>query len=241
MKLNDAAILCEGNNRAFAEVYKLYNFKDDDDLRAYCDFVMHEPAEWMSGFPAAWKSATMFSKPRAAFHRLLRAPAVVEELGEGYCEQVHSVIWTAFKNFMTGILEKRAGTSVADDTHSTASSEDDNSHLTAESVGSADEELPPVPPVPPHVLKAKMAPTAVRRAAPPKNSVVYAAAAAAAAPEMAALDYKQKYEVTHRALMTLLGKPADGNKSWFQSLGPGDENARLRAALSLLLEEFAAA
>ncbi|NBO57176.1 MAG: hypothetical protein EBU84_21845 [Actinobacteria bacterium] len=106
MKLCEAAILCEGNNRAFAEVYKIYNFKDDDDLRAYCDFVIHEPVEWMRGFPAAWKSATMFSKPRAAFHRLLRLQAVVEELGEAYCEQVHSVVWTAFKNNMTGILEK---------------------------------------------------------------------------------------------------------------------------------------
>jgi hypothetical protein len=219
MKLSDAAVLCEGNNRAFAEVYKIYNFKDEDDLRAYCDFVIHEPAEWMSGFPSAWKSSTMFSKPRAAFHRLLRAPAVVSELGETYCEQVHGVVWNAFKNHMAGILEKRAGSTVDVE----ASDTDNESNLTAESIDSA-EMLAPVPPVP-----------AAFRRSTPKNAVVYAranpVAAAAPTPEKATLDYKQKYEATHNVLMTLLGAPITEG---------GDENARLRAALTLLLQEYAA-
>jgi hypothetical protein len=245
MKLSEAAILCEGNSRAFTEVYKIYNFKDDDDLRGYCDFVIHEPTEWMRGFPAAWKSTTMFSKPRAAFHRLLRAPAVIEELGETYCEQVHGVVWTAFKNNMTSILEKRAGSLGAEEKQSLASVSEDESDLTAESVCSDTEELPPVPHVPLHLRKANGAltsfsqsrGTATAPAPAPKNAIVYAASSRLEKP----LDYKQKYEVTHRVLMTLLGRPADGNKSWFQSLGPGDENARLRAALSILLTEYEAA
>jgi hypothetical protein len=224
MKLSDAAVLCEGNNRAFAEVYKIYNFKDEDDLRAYCDFVIHEPAEWMSGFPSAWKSSTMFSKPRAAFHRLLRAPTVVSELGETYCEQVHGVVWNAFKNHMAGILEKRGTTagSVEAANEDKESVGTERTGLTAESVGGEtdDELLPPCPPVP-----------AAQRHIP-KNTVVLHHAEKS-------LDYKQKFEVLNRVLHTLLN--TNTNAGGLIPLMGADENTRLRSALNLLLTEYARA
>lgn len=223
MKLSEAALLCEGNNRAFAEVYKIYNFKDDDELRAYCDFVIHEPVEWMRGFPAAWKSGTMFSKPRAAFHRLLRAPAVVTELGEAYCEQVHGIVWNAFKSHMSGILEKRGATagSVAAANEDKESVGADSTGLTAESVGTEtdDESLPPCPPVP--------AAAAAQRHTP-KNTVVLHHTGKS-------LDYKQKFEVLNRVLNTLLTTNTGG----LISIAGVDENARLRSALNLLLAEYA--
>jgi hypothetical protein len=209
MKLCEAAVLCEGNNRAFTEVYKIYNYKDDDMLRAYTDFVIHEPVEWMRGFPAAWKSSTMFSKPRAAFHRLLRTPAVVSELGEAYCTQVHDIIWNAFKNNMNSILEKRG----ASNDNLSVSKKSSTTHLTAESVSgqSDDEALPPCPHVPVPISHNNIV---------PKNSVVYAE-------KKQGLDFKHKFQVVNSILQTLL-TPSQ----------TADENVRLRAALSSLLEEY---
>lgn len=190
MKLAEAAQLCEGTSRPFAEVYKLYNFKDEDDLRAYCDFVIHEPVEWMRGFPAAWKSPSMFSKPRAAFHRLMKLPAVSDSLGADYCENVHDVVWNAFKAHMTTILEKRCGVlprkpSVSTDSDNESTPSSESSALTAESFD-AESVLEPTPPVP-----------AV------KNTVVYAGAH----------NYKQKYEVLQRVLATLLSDGGGDDES----------------------------
>ena len=109
MKLSEAVLL---SAPAFKEVYKLYNFKDDDSLKDYCDLVIHEPVEWMRGFPAAWKSVSTFSKPRSAFHKLMKEPSVIEALGVEYCENVHNVVWKAFKEHMSEILEKRSGSTI---------------------------------------------------------------------------------------------------------------------------------
>ena len=232
MKLSDAAQLCEANSRAFIEVYKHYNFKDDDTLKDYCDFVIHEPVEWMRGFPAAWKSVGLFSKPRAAFHRLLKQSAVIEELTETYCENVHSVIWNNFKTHMNTILEKRNGAATAATAAATAASaeaaEDDNQSvisaaesdaLTAESFHS-DEIIHPVPPVPAAAIKKPQVP-AQQQQQPPRNTVAYT---------VQPLNYKQKYEVLNGVLNTLLGAGAT-----FES---DDENYRLRKALAQLLAEF---
>ena len=217
MKLTDASALCEANARAFAEVYKIYNYKDEDDLRAYCDFVTHEPVEWMRGFPAAWKSVGLFSKPRAAFHRLLRASAVVEELGAEYCENVHTVIWNAFKGHMDAILEKRAGAAkkpaAAAAATESVDSDSESDALTAESI----DLIQPVPCVP-------VRPWAdiIRE----DNFVQYGDVAAEERP----LNYKHKYEVVAGVLHTLLA--ADR---------VADENVRLRTALATLLSEFSRA
>ena len=107
MKLSEAAELCEANSRAFTEVYKIYNFKDDDDLRAYCEFVIHEPVEWMRGFPGKWSTVSHFGRLRAAFHKLMKHSAVCGALGADFCHRVHETVWDAFKSHLDSILEKR--------------------------------------------------------------------------------------------------------------------------------------
>jgi hypothetical protein len=217
MKLSDAAQLCEGNARAFAEVYKIYNYKDDDDLRAYCDFVTHEPVEWMRGFPAAWKSVGLFSKPRAAFHRLLRASSVVEELGAEYCENVHTVIWNAFKGHMDTILEKRAGAvkKPATAAAAVAAAETESDRLSVESDALTAESVDVIEPVP--CVPVRPWSAIIRE----ENFVQYGAETERP------LNYKRKYEVLQGVVQTLLS--ADRM---------ADENVRLRAALATLLSEF---
>lgn len=211
MKLSEAAALCEANSRAFIDVYKVYNWKDDDDLHNYCDFILHETVEWMRGFPAAWKSEGLFTKPRAAFHRLLKQSAVLEELGAAYCEQVHRVIWGAYKSHMAAILEKRLGAAknVVETATVlemvTAEDDSDSDALTAESV----DEIRPTP-CKPVIPWGEV-----------ENYVEY---------KKSALDYKHKYEVVVGVLGTLLAAGPVGPAA--------DENARLRAALATLLSEF---
>jgi len=184
MKLSDATALA---SPAFKEVYRLFNFNDDDELKDYCDFVLHEPVEWMRGFPASWKSTTMFSKPRAAFHKLMKSDAVVQDLGTAYCENVHNVVWKSFKEHMTVILEKR-------NTHFISSESihpnDDESVCSEKMSTTSIEELHPVPHVP--TLKV---PSWKQVVTIPENSVVYSEPV---------LDYKQKYAVLRRVVDALL-------------------------------------
>jgi hypothetical protein len=219
MKLSAAAEICDANARYFTEVYKLFNYKDDDDLRAYCEFVIHEPVEWMRGFPAKWKTASNFGRVRAAFHKLMKADAVESELGADYCRRVHEIIWETFKEHMDTVLEKRnkgahANTSSgpaggkkakpADPVISILETFVGDEDALSESTGPSDsvddsdsldaESLPPPPPVP-----------------TPKNTVKLT------------MDYKQKYESAIGVLKALLS-------------GEGDENTRLRAALLTLLQ-----
>jgi hypothetical protein len=219
MKLSAAAEICEANARYFTEVYKLFNYKDDDDLRAYCEFVIHEPVEWMRGFPAKWKTSSNFGRVRAAFHKLMKADAVESDLGADFCHRVHEIVWETFKEHMDAVLEKRNkgstaappsastktkasdpvisiletfGDDAASDILSAPDSDNDSDSLDAES-------LPPPPPVPEHKPK-----NTVKLTKPP-------------------LDYKHKYESALGVLKALLS-------------GDGDENTRLRAALVTLLQ-----
>lgn len=113
MKLGHAAqLLGTDNARAFVEVYKIFEYKDEGLLRDYLDFVVHEPAEWMRGFPVKWKSESQFSRVRAAFHKLLKRKDVEESLGATYTTEIHDTIWTAFKEHMTAIVGERNRTAV---------------------------------------------------------------------------------------------------------------------------------
>lgn len=109
MKISDASFLLEGLSRYFTDVYKAFEYTDGADLRDYLEFVIHEPTEWMRGFPAKWKSAATFYRPRAAFHKLLKHSAVIAELGAEYCDTVDGILWRAFKEDGPKILEKRGG------------------------------------------------------------------------------------------------------------------------------------
>jgi hypothetical protein len=184
MKLSDATTLA---SPAFKEVYRLFNFNDDDELKDYCDFVLHEPVEWMRGFPASWKSTTMFSKPRAAFHKLMKSDAVVQDLGAAYCENVHNVVWKSFKEHMTAILEKRNNNLISSEI---IHCNDDESVCSEKLSTTSIEELHPVPHVP--TLKVANWKQVVTI---PENNVVYSEPV---------LDYKQKYKVLRRVVDALL-------------------------------------
>ena len=97
MNLGAATNLLEANGKHFSDVYKLYNFRDDTALKDYLDFVIHEPKEWMRGFPKKLKSRGAFGSPKTALIKLLKQASVVDVLGADYIKQVYDVVWQAFK------------------------------------------------------------------------------------------------------------------------------------------------
>jgi len=137
MKLVDATSLLGGQARYFSDVYKLYDFKDDQLLKDYLDFITHEPVEWMKGFPAKLTQKGSFSRPKAAVIKLLKHADVIEVLGEPYTQSVYDVVWNTFKKHIDAILAKRQHASI--DHEDAQSSEPPHMQITedAESVHSA--------------------------------------------------------------------------------------------------------
>lgn len=111
MLLSDAMLLLGDQGKYFSDVYKLYEYRDDQLLKDYLDFVIHEPAEWMRGFPSKMVTKGSFSKPKSALIKLLKQDAVVESLGESYVKKVHDIVWAAFKKHADDILASRHKTS----------------------------------------------------------------------------------------------------------------------------------
>ena len=114
MKLIDAYnLLAEDgvadNHRYFAEVYKQFQFRDDDTLKDYVDFILHEPVHWMRGFPAKLTSKTAFSKPKTAVIKLLKKTAVMEDLGVEYAAEAQATVWDTYKIHHEEILKERGG------------------------------------------------------------------------------------------------------------------------------------
>jgi hypothetical protein len=115
MRLVDAYTLLvedgvSDNPRYFAEVYKGFQFNDEDSLADYIDFIVHEPVHWMRGFPAKLTTKTSFSKPKTAVIKLLKKPAVQEDLGADVAETAYGVIWNTFKKEHETLLKEREGT-----------------------------------------------------------------------------------------------------------------------------------
>ena len=114
MKLSEATPLLGGQARYFTEVYKLFRYTDDQSLKDYLDFIVHEPVEWLKGFPAKYMSKNSFSRPKTAVLKLLKEASVITALGEEYTIGIHDAIWSAFKKHSDTIVAKRASqTSVA--------------------------------------------------------------------------------------------------------------------------------
>ncbi len=118
MKLSEAYTLLvedgvSDNHRYFAEVYKLYQFRDDQTLKEYLDFIVNEPVLWFRGFPAKLTTKTSFSKPKTAIIKLLKHDSVVDTLGEQYVQKVHDVVWKTYKQHHEEILESRQKTKVS--------------------------------------------------------------------------------------------------------------------------------
>ena len=107
MKLSEATQLLESHGRDFSEIYKLYNFKDDADLKDYLDFIVHEPVEWMKGFPARWVTKGSFGRPKTALVKLLKLDKVREEYTESYTQRIYDVVWSTFKKHADDILSRR--------------------------------------------------------------------------------------------------------------------------------------
>jgi hypothetical protein len=107
MKLSDIFPIIESYVRPFCEVFKQYEYKDDNELRDYLDFVIHEPSEWLKGFPTQWKTKSQFTQVRAAFHKLLKSEDVINAYGETYCHHVHEIVWNTFKKDLENVLDKR--------------------------------------------------------------------------------------------------------------------------------------
>jgi hypothetical protein len=107
MNLGAATNLLEASGKNFSDVYKLYNFRDDGALKDYLDFVIHEPKEWMRGFPKKLKSRGAFAAPKTALIKLLKQAAVINSLGADYVKQVHDTIWQTFKKHGDEIYASR--------------------------------------------------------------------------------------------------------------------------------------
>ena len=98
MKLVEAYSLLEGQKRVFSDVAKHYNWKDDSELKDYLDFIVHEPVQWMKGYPVGYALGSPgFAKPKTALVKLLKNDVVKAELGEEYTKKVRDAVWTTYK------------------------------------------------------------------------------------------------------------------------------------------------
>ena len=107
MNLITATGLLGGQGRDFSEVYKLYAFRDDQHLSEYLDFIVHEPIEWLKGFPARWLTKGSFSRPKTALVKLLKNKEVITALGDTYISTIYECVWTTFKKHADGIISSR--------------------------------------------------------------------------------------------------------------------------------------
>lgn len=107
MKLSDATVLLGEQGRFFSELYKHFNYRDDQLLKDYLDFVIHEPAEWLKGFPTKLTKPGTFAKPKTALIKLLKQAEVKAALDDAYCTRVHDIVWQTFKTHADTILQTR--------------------------------------------------------------------------------------------------------------------------------------
>jgi hypothetical protein len=108
LTLKDATeLLGDTHARYFVAVYEEFKFKDTDGLKDYVDFILHEPVEWIKGFPLKLRTRLSFSKPKVAVIRLLKVPEVITALSQEYCSKAHDVVWTTFKKHGDAILNSR--------------------------------------------------------------------------------------------------------------------------------------
>ena len=107
LTLKDATDVLGDASRFFVAVYEEFKFKETDLLKDYVDFILHEPVEWIKGFPLKLRTRLSFAKPKATLIRLLKVSAVIQSLGMGYCSKAHDVVWDTFKKHGDAILEAR--------------------------------------------------------------------------------------------------------------------------------------
>ncbi len=95
------------NCRYFSELYKYFQFRDEQLLKEYLEFIIQEPVDWIRGFPTKLTTKTSFSKPKTAVIKLLKKAPVQTALGSAYVDKVHDVIWKTYKQHWEAILADR--------------------------------------------------------------------------------------------------------------------------------------
>lgn len=199
MNLGEACILLGAQGRVFAEIYKLYGFKDDRSLKDYLDFVIHEPVEWLKGFPSKWDTRASFGRPKTALIKLLKEESVYRALGPDYISHVHDIVWSTFKKHADSILAKRGAAPVT-----TAADQEEM------------EDLPPTPtiaaaaqkPMLQNTILAQLEASSVIEDAESVHSVRgprrVRALAAAAGPAAAEVNWKAKYNELYNVVAQLV-------------------------------------
>jgi hypothetical protein len=86
------------HGRILMAVAKHFNFKNEDDLKNYVDFVIHEPVAWLSGLPTDY--VNNIGKPKTAFVKLMKTESVRAVLGAEYCDAARQAVWDAYKTIM---------------------------------------------------------------------------------------------------------------------------------------------
>lgn len=84
--------------RSFMEVANIYKYGEDELIGDYLDFVLHEPIEWLRGFPKKWTTEADYHKVRTGFRKILKLQSVIDALGKDKCESMSREIWDIFKH-----------------------------------------------------------------------------------------------------------------------------------------------
>jgi hypothetical protein len=95
------------NCRYFAELYKYFQFRDEQLLKEYLQFIIQEPADWIRGFPTKLTTKTSFSKPKTAVIKLLKKDAVRNAVTAAFADKVHDIIWKTYKQTWESVLNAR--------------------------------------------------------------------------------------------------------------------------------------
>jgi hypothetical protein len=107
MRLGESEGLLGESARYFVYLYEHFGFLEQQLLKDYLDFIVHEPVEWLKAFPEQLKTKSSFAKPKSALIKLLKHERVVQELGEDYIKHIHDVIWATFKKHGDAVLASR--------------------------------------------------------------------------------------------------------------------------------------
>ena len=107
MRLGESEGLLGESARYFVCLYEHFGFNDQQSLKDYLDFIVHEPVEFLKAFPEQLKTKSSFAKPKSALIKLLKHERVVSTLGEEYIKTIHDTIWATFKKHGDSILSSR--------------------------------------------------------------------------------------------------------------------------------------
>jgi hypothetical protein len=115
MRLGESEGLLGESARYFVCLYEHFGFNDQQSLKDYLDFIVHEPVEFLKAFPEQLKTKSSFAKPKSALIKLLKHERVINLLGEEYIKTIHDTIWATFKKHGDSILSSRQKQSVNED------------------------------------------------------------------------------------------------------------------------------